>query len=110
MNLVDRFSISCICFMMLWISNSITAQKFAQDSNSLAMPADTSTLTRLPFTWGDFTWIQGNSRQTQNVLAAGYFVGSLTIDCNYNYSFLRPIDHTTSGSTATFRSNEFNIS
>jgi hypothetical protein len=29
---------------------------------------------------------------------------------NYNYSFNRPIDHTTSGSTATFRSNELNIS
>ena len=32
------------------------------------------------------------------------------MDLNYNYSFNRPIDHTNSGSTATFRSNELNLS
>ena len=58
----------------------------------------------------DFTWVQGTNRQKRNLLETKYFTGGLTIDCNYNYSFNRPIDHTTSGSTATFRSNEFNIS
>lgn len=63
-----------------------------------------------PFACGDFTWIQGNNRQKRSLLDAKYFTGGVTIDCNYNYSFNRPIDHTTSGSTATFRSNEFNLS
>lgn len=57
-----------------------------------------------------FSWVQGNNRQQSSLLDSRYFTGGLTIDCNYNYSFNRPIDHTTSGSTATFRSNEFNLS
>lgn len=63
-----------------------------------------------PFAWGDFTWLQGNNRQTRSLLKSKYFTGGLTIDCNYNYSFNRPVDHTNSGSTATFRSNELNVS
>lgn len=63
-----------------------------------------------PFSWGDFSWVQGNNRQKEPLLKGKYFTGSFTLDANYNYSFNRPIDHTNSGSTATFRSNEFNIS
>lgn len=58
----------------------------------------------------DYTWVQGNNRQHSSLLAGKYFTGGLTIDCNYNYSFNKPIDHTNNGSTATFRSNEFNLS
>src|SRR5262245_18604073 len=64
---------------------------------------------REPFAWGDFTWVQGNNRQHGSLLDSKYFTGSITIDMNYNYSFNHPIDHTNSGSTATFRSDEFNI-
>lgn len=63
-----------------------------------------------PFSWGDFSWVQGNNRQKNALLRSRYFTGSITLDMNYNYSFNRPVDHTNSGSTATFRSNEFNIS
>ena len=63
-----------------------------------------------PFAFGDFTWVQGNNRQKSALVAGKYFTGGITLDCNYNYAFNKPIDHTNSGSTATFRSNEFNIS
>jgi hypothetical protein len=63
-----------------------------------------------PFAFGDFTWIQGGNRQKEKVLDSKYFTGDLTLDVNYNYSFHRPMDHTNSGSTATFRSNELNVS
>lgn len=63
-----------------------------------------------PFAWGDFTWVQGNNRQKDALLKSRYFTGGVTMDMNYNFSFHRPKDHTNSGSTATFRSNEFNIS
>jgi hypothetical protein len=63
-----------------------------------------------PFAWGDFTWLQGNNRQTEPLLKGKYITGGITMDMNYNYSFNKPIDHTNSGSTATFRSNEFNLS
>lgn len=63
-----------------------------------------------PFAWGDFTWLQGNNRQHKALLDSKYFTGGITMDLNYNYSFHEPIDHTNSGSTATFRSNELNLS
>lgn len=84
--------------ILLFISGAIFAQQAAQDS------------VQTPFTWGDFTWIQGNNRQTSSLLASKYITGGITIDGNYNYNFNKPIDHTNSGSTATFRSNEYNLS
>lgn len=72
--------------------------------------SDTSITKAEPFAWGDFTWLQGNNRQQKPLLAGKYITGGLTMDMNYNYSFNKPIDHTNSGSTATFRSNEFNVS
>lgn len=77
--------------------------------NAAAQQTDTTAKTA-PFAWGDFSWIQGNNRQTRSVLDSKYVTGGITMDCNYNYSFNNPVDHTNSGSTATFRSNEFNIS
>ncbi len=63
-----------------------------------------------PFAFGDFTWLNGNNRQHSALLDSKYFTGSFIIDVNYNYSFNRPIDHTNVGSTATFRSNEIDLS
>lgn len=77
--------------------------------NAAAQQTDTTAKAE-PFAWGDFSWIQGNNRQTRAVLDSKYVTGGITMDCNYNYSFNKPVDHTNSGSTATFRSNEFNIS
>lgn len=63
-----------------------------------------------PFSWGDFTWLQGNNRQHNALLNSQYFTGTLTMDGNFNYSFNRPKDHTNVGSTATFRTGEYNLS
>src|SRR3977135_157050 len=57
-----------------------------------------------PFAWADFTWLQGNRRVHKQVLDSRYFTGDITMDMNYNFNFHHPIDHTNSGSTATFRS------
>ena len=72
--------------------------------------AQSDSTTSEPFAWGDFTWVQGNNRQHKALLDSKYFTGGVTMDLNYNYSFHQPIDHTNSGSTATFRSNELNVS
>lgn len=86
-----------IALMVLSVSSTIAQQ------DTLPKPTE-------PFAWGDFTWLQGNNRQTTSVLDSKYFTGSFTLDVNYNYSANNPIDHTTTGSTATFRANEFNVS
>lgn len=76
----------------------------------MQISAQTKDTVKEPFSWGDFTWLQGNNRQHSSLLESKYFTGTLTIDGNYNYSFNRPVDHTNVGSTATFREGEYNLS
>ena len=62
-----------------------------------------------PFAWGDFTWINGGSRQTGHLLDSKYFTPQVDIDSNYTFSFNQPIDNTLVGSTATARHNELTL-
>ncbi len=63
-----------------------------------------------PFAWGDFTWLNGTSRQTSRLLDTKYFTPQLDVDVNYTYSFNHPIDDTVVGSTALARNNELELS
>ena len=72
-------------------------------------PAAAAPTASEPFAWGDFTWMNGASRQTEHVLDNQYFTPQFDVDLNYTYSFNRPIDHTIVGSTATFRHNELEL-
>jgi hypothetical protein len=62
-----------------------------------------------PFGWGDFTWLNGGSRQTHRLLDNKYFTPQIDVDVNYTYSFNHPIDDTVVGSTALARNNELEI-
>jgi hypothetical protein len=81
----------------------------AQGSEGKAEPRGPPTATE-PFAWGDFTWLNGGTRQRSSLLDSKYITGTFTADVNYNYSFNNPIDHTNVGSTATFREGELNLS
>jgi hypothetical protein len=63
-----------------------------------------------PFAWGDFTWLNGGSRQTTRLIDTKYFTPQLDVDVNYTYSFNHPIDNTVVGSTALARNNELELS
>jgi hypothetical protein len=62
-----------------------------------------------PFAWGDFTWLNGASRQTRSVLDTPYFTPEFLVDVNYTASAARPIDNTVVGSTAISRNNEITL-
>ena len=62
-----------------------------------------------PFAFGDFTWLNGNSRQHKALLDTPYFTGSFLLDVNYTVSDNLPKDHTVVGSTALTRDNEFTL-
>lgn len=62
-----------------------------------------------PFAFADFTWLNGNSRQTELPLATKYFTGQFSIDTNYVYSLNRPKDHTLAGSSNSGRTGEFQV-
>ncbi|HEY6901562.1 MAG TPA: outer membrane beta-barrel protein, partial [Puia sp.] len=64
-----------------------------------------------PFAFGDFSWLNGNSRKTSPpAFDSKYFTGDVTIDLNYSHSFNHPIDNTVVGSTALARDNELQLS
>ena len=54
-----------------------------------------------PFAFGDFTWLNGSSRQTEYPLETPAFTGQFMTDANYTYSFAHPKDHTLVGSTTS---------
>src|ERR1700744_1804392 len=63
-----------------------------------------------PFTYGDFTWLNGNDRRHASLIDSKYFTPTFMFDANYNYSNHNPIDHTVVGSTALARENEVQVS
>lgn len=62
-----------------------------------------------PFAFADFTWLNGNSRQTYSLLENKFFTGQFLADVNYIYDFARPKDHTLVGSTSAGRTGEFQV-
>ena len=72
-------------------------------------PAAEAPVAAEPFAWGDFSWLNGGSRQTRRLLDNRYFTPQIDIDVNYTYSFNHPIDDTVVGSTALARNNELEI-
>ncbi len=65
---------------------------------------------KVPFEGIDQTWQNGADRRDSSVFQnAKYFMPSLLLDLNYNYSFNNPIDNTVVGSTALARHNELQL-
>ena len=59
-----------------------------------------------PFAYGDFTWLNGVSRQKESLLKGKNFTGLAYFDTYLNYSFNKPSDHVVASSTAVGRHNE----
>ncbi len=74
-------------------------------------PPAVSPSTEPPFGWGDFTWMNGQSRQKDFPLKAfGDAVTlSLYLDFNYAYSANRPRDNTLTSTASIPRHNEIGI-
>jgi len=65
---------------------------------------------KVPFT-GDYTWMNGQSKQKSFPLASisPVITPSLYMDVYYAYSFNEPIDHTLTGTASVARHNELTI-
>jgi len=62
-----------------------------------------------PFAYGDFTWLNGTSRNKDTVLDTKYFTPEVRFDTYFTEDFNQPVDHSLGGSTETFRSGEFQV-
>jgi hypothetical protein len=67
--------------------------------------------TPAPFAWGDFTWMNGQSRQKDFPLKpfGDAVTPSLYLDVNYAYSLNHPRDNTLTGTASVPRHNEFDV-
>jgi hypothetical protein len=81
------------------------------DGQSAAPPAPAEPAVDLqtPFAYADFTWMNSNSRNHDEVLDGKYFSGEFRVDTNYMYDYEHPIDHTLIGTTEGERTGEFVI-
>ncbi|HTS26148.1 MAG TPA: TonB-dependent receptor [Bryobacteraceae bacterium] len=62
-----------------------------------------------PFAFGDFTWLNGTSRNHDTVLDTKFFTPEIRFDTHFMEDFNQPRDHSMGGSTESFRSGEFQI-
>ncbi len=77
--------------------------------------ADDSAIAAIPkpsveaFAFADFTWLNGNSRQSTFPLDSKFFTGQFTFDANYVGDFNHPADHTLIGSSNSGRTAEMQV-
>jgi hypothetical protein len=62
-----------------------------------------------PFAFGDFTWLNGTSRNHDTVLDTKFFTPEIRFDTHFMEDFNQPVDHTIVGATESFRSGEVQI-
>jgi Putative beta-barrel porin-2, OmpL-like. bbp2 len=62
-----------------------------------------------PFSFADFSWLNGNSRIKEVPFDTKFFTPEIRSDVDYVYDFNHPQDDTISGSSEIFRANEFQL-
>src|SRR5579883_3010717 len=98
-----RHRIRCALLAVALATTSVTAHaKDPEDDTEEEKPSE-------PFAFGDFTWLNGASRQHKAVLDTPYFTPEFLVDVNYTLSTARPIDNTVVGSTMLSRDNEITL-
>jgi hypothetical protein len=72
-------------------------------------PAAPAIDTQTPFAYGDFTWLNGSSRNKDVVVDTPFFTPEVRFDTHFMQDFNQPVDHTIVGATESFRSGEVQI-
>jgi len=62
-----------------------------------------------PFSFADFTWLNGNARTKDIPLDTKFFTPEIRADVDYIVDFNHPKDDTIGGSSEVFRANEFQV-
>ena len=72
-------------------------------------PAAPAVDNQTPFAYGDFTWLNGTSRNKDVAVDTPFFTPEVRFDTHFMTDFNQPIDHTMGGATESFRSGEFQV-
>ncbi len=95
----------------LWIALTLSLASPAAAAAVEATPSEAPEEQKIlePFSFADFSWLNGNSRQTEFPLDGAVFTGQFSLDTNYVYDPARPQDHTMVGSTNSGRTGELQM-
>jgi hypothetical protein len=70
---------------------------------------DTTGKKRDPFSFADFTWMNGNPRTTDSPISTSYFTGEFRADMSFIRDFNDPSDHTLVGTSESGRTSELQV-
>ncbi len=103
--------LASILLLTLLLSGAIAAnaQQPTAGQDTSEKPAQPAEPMVQPLAFADFSWLNGNCRQTESVLDTKYFTGELRVDTNYIYDFNHPKDNTIGGSTEVQRAQEVQV-
>ena len=94
----------------LHVTGDQTAPSAAPAEGSLQQVAAPGTPAKpAPFSFGDFSWLNGNSRIKDVPFDSKFFTPEIRADIVYIYDFAHPKDDTIGGSSEIFRTNEFQV-
>ena len=85
------------------------AAPVAQQVADAATKPQTQAAPAAPFSYADWTWLNGNPRNKDAVWDSQFFTPEIRMDINYIEDLNHPRDDTMGGSTEIFRSNEFQV-
>jgi hypothetical protein len=97
--------------LLLFLSAAVAAnaQQTAAAQDNSGKPAQPAEPMVQPLAFADFSWLNGNCRQTESVLDSKYFTGEFRVDTNYIYDFNHPKDNSIGGSTEVQRAQEVQV-
>jgi len=89
------------------IASQASAQ--AADASTKASSTTDTTSKPAPFSYADFTWVNGAGRAHSSPLETKYFTPEFRFDGNYIGDFNQPKDHTLDGAAESGRTSEMQV-
>src|SRR5260370_14167327 len=88
-------------------SSTVALPGVGPQENRQATPPPTTP--SAPFSYADWTWLNGNVRTKDPVWDSKYFTPEFRVDTHFMLDYNQPKDHTMGGSTESFRNNEVQL-
>ncbi len=88
---------------------AIASSAFPAQSERQTLPDPEKKPKAEPFSFADFTWLNGNARTKELPFDSKFFTPEIRADVDYIYDFNHPKDDTIGGSSEVFRSNEVQV-
>ncbi len=86
-------------------ADSVPTENLLREPEATAPASDSAE----PFSFADFSWLNGTPRTHDSPLDTKYFTGEFRADTTYIYDFNHPQDHTLVGTSESGRAGEFQV-